>query len=113
MVERDTRGGDGSRHQLCQSRRGATWWWAMMDFVDGGPRGAVTFLFTDLEGSTGLWEADAASMDAALRLHDELLVSTMERRGGRVFSRAGDSFAAAFGSPSDAVVAAVEVQRGI
>ncbi|HVQ51999.1 MAG TPA: adenylate/guanylate cyclase domain-containing protein, partial [Mycobacterium sp.] len=81
--------------------------------MDAGARGAVTFLFTDLEGSTGLWETNAVSMDAALRLHDELLAGILERRGGHVFSRAGDSFAAAFGSPSDAVVAAVEVQQGI
>ena len=39
-----------------------------MGLVDAGTRGAVTFLFTDLEGSTGLWETNAVSMDAALRL---------------------------------------------
>ena len=82
-------------------------------WVEPGLRGTITFLFTDLEGSTGLWEQDAAAMDAALRAHDEVLGSVFVRHGGRVFSRAGDSFAVAFSSPSDAVAAAVDVQRRV
>jgi predicted ATPase/class 3 adenylate cyclase len=81
--------------------------------VDLAPHGTVTFLFTDVEGSTGLWERDPAAMEHGLRLHDELLAAVVAEHGGVVFAQAGDSFAAAFSSPADAVAAAVEVQRGV
>ena len=73
----------------------------------------MTFLFTDLEGSTGLWERDNAGMDDVLRVHDLVLNDCITTRGGVVFSHAGDSFAAAFPFAANALVAAAEVQRRI
>jgi class 3 adenylate cyclase len=46
----------------------------------------VTFLFTDIEGSTRRWEADAESMRAALLAHDEVLRNAIEAHDGFVFS---------------------------
>ena len=54
------------------------------------PSGVVTFLFTDIEGSTRRWEADAAAMRAALLAHDEVLRSSIEAHGGYLFSHTGD-----------------------
>ena len=56
------------------------------------PTGTVTFLFTDMEGSTRLWENDAPAMQKALSHHDELLRSVIEERGGYVFKTVGDAF---------------------
>ena len=78
--------------------------------MDERPSGIVTFLFTDLEGSTGLRERDSPAMDSALRAHDELLTRCLTSKGGYVFSRAGDSFAAAFSSAADALSVAAAVQ---
>lgn len=74
------------------------------------PTGTVTFLFTDIEGSTELWDRDRRAMGAAVARHDELTRTVMDRRGGYVFTTAGDSFAVAFGRAVDAVGAAVELQ---
>ncbi|MGH9167583.1 MAG: hypothetical protein ACRD02_07145 [Acidimicrobiia bacterium] len=48
-----------------------------------GQSGRLSFLFTDIEGSTGLWEEDPRAMKAALELHDGLLRLAVERQGGR------------------------------
>lgn len=77
------------------------------------PTGTVTFLFTDVEGSTRLWAADDAAMSASLRVHDEILRAEIESRDGYVFTTAGDSFAAAFGRASDAVAAAAASQAAL
>ena len=77
------------------------------------PSGTVTFLFTDVEGSTRLWAADKDTMSASLLVHDAILRSAIEGNGGYVFTTAGDSFAAAFGRASDAVKAATESQRAL
>jgi predicted ATPase/class 3 adenylate cyclase len=85
-----------------------------MTEVSGGrevPSGTVTFLFTDVEGSTRLWAADQASMSASLSVHDAIVRSAIEGNGGYVFTTAGDSFAAAFARASDAVRASTEAQR--
>jgi len=74
------------------------------------PIGTVTFLFTDLEGSTRLWEEDAPTMRAAMARHDALLEEAVTRRGGVVFARMGDGIAAAFESATQGVAAAVEAQ---
>jgi predicted ATPase len=71
----------------------------------------VTFLFTDIEGSTRRWEADAGQMRAALLAHDEVLRSAINSRGGFLFSHSGDGVVAAFTSPKSAVDAAVAAQR--
>ena len=54
------------------------------------PLGVVTFLFTDIEGSTLRWEADADAMRAALMAHDEVLRSSIEAHDGFLFSHTGD-----------------------
>jgi class 3 adenylate cyclase len=54
------------------------------------PSGVVTFLFTDVEGSTRRWEADAAAMRMARAAHDELLRGTIEGHGGWLFKHTGD-----------------------
>ena len=74
------------------------------------PSGTVTFLFTDIEGSTGLWEERPDEMQVALARHDEVLRSAIEASGGYVFATGGDGFAAAFHRPDDAVEAAVASQ---
>jgi predicted ATPase len=71
----------------------------------------VTFLFTDVEGSTRRWEADAEGMRAALAAHDEVLRGAIEAQGGWVFKHTGDGVCAAFASPRSAVNAAIDAQR--
>ena len=75
------------------------------------PSGVVTFLFTDIEGSTRRWEADADAMRVALAAHDKALRSAIESNDGFVFSHTGDGMAAAFASPMSAVDAAIDAQR--
>ena len=77
------------------------------------PTGTVTFLFTDIEGSTRMWERDRAAMREALERHDSLLRSAIDAAGGYVFSTAGDAFSAAFSDPGAAFAASVEMQRTI
>ena len=76
------------------------------------PSGLVTFLLTDVEGSTGLWEQDEAGMDD-VGGHDNVMRGVIEAHGGHVFSTAGDSFAVAFATPMAAVDAAVDAQRAL
>ena len=77
------------------------------------PSGVVTFLFTDVEGSTRRWEADAEGMRVALAAHDEVLRAAIEGRGGWLFKHTGDGVCAAFTSPKSAVDAAVAAQRAL
>ena len=77
------------------------------------PSGVVTFLFSEVEGSTRRWEADAAAMRAALMAHDEVLRSSIEAHDGFLFSHTGDGVVAAFASPKCAVDAAVAAQRAL
>ena len=76
-----------------------------------GPSGVVTFLFTDIEGSTRRWESDADAMRVALAAHDKALRSAIEANDGFLFSHTGDGVAAAFSSPMSAVDAALDAQR--
>jgi predicted ATPase/DNA-binding CsgD family transcriptional regulator len=71
----------------------------------------VTFLFTDVEGSTRRWEADADAMRVALAAHDLVLRGAIEAHGGWLFKHTGDGVCAAFASPRSAVDAAVAAQR--
>jgi hypothetical protein len=77
------------------------------------PSGVVTFLFTDVEGSTRRWEADADEMRIALAAHDEVLRGTIEGHAGWLFKHTGDGVCAAFASPRSAVDAAVAAQRAL
>ncbi len=79
----------------------------------GPPSGIVTFLFTDVEGSTRRWESDPDAMRAALAAHDEVLRRTIETHGGWLFKHTGDGVCAAFASPRSAVDAAVAAQLGL
>jgi len=77
------------------------------------PLGVVTFLFTDIEGSTRRWEADPEAMRVALAAHDKVLRAAIEDNDGFVFKHTGDGVCAAFASPRAAVDAAVEAQRAL
>ncbi|OBH53809.1 adenylate/guanylate cyclase domain-containing protein [Mycobacterium sp. E2479] len=80
-------------------------------FTGVAPSGVVTFLFTDVEGSTRRWEADADAMRAALAAHDDVLRSAIEANGGFLIKHTGDGAVAAFSSPRAAVNAAIAAQR--
>jgi len=77
------------------------------------PTGTITFLFTDIAGSTQRWEHHRAAMEAALARHNTLLQAAITEHGGFVFHTAGDAFCAAFGSASEALAAAVDAQRAL
>jgi predicted ATPase/class 3 adenylate cyclase len=77
------------------------------------PQGTVTFLFTDIENSTRLWEEDQEGMRAALAAHDTLLRETIRARGGRIFKTWGDQFCAAFATAPDALAGALAAQRAL
>src|SRR3984957_7055383 len=77
------------------------------------PSGVVTFLFTDVEGSTRRWESGADAMRVALAAHDKMLRSSIEAHGGFLFKHTGDGVCAAFASPKSAVDASVAAQRGL
>ena len=77
------------------------------------PSGTVTFLFSDIEGSTQRWDRDRAAMQAAVRAHDRLMRAAIESNGGRVFKTIGDAFCAAFATPEAAVAAALQAQRAL
>ena len=74
------------------------------------PSGTVTFLFTDIEGSTRRWEADPDAMRLALAAHDAVLSAAIELHDGRLFKHTGDGVVAAFASAQGAVLAAVHAQ---
>ena len=77
------------------------------------PTGTVTFLFTDIEGSTPLWDAFPDAMGPALARHDEIVRAAIGGAGGYVFSTGGDGFAAVFARAGPAVEAAVSAQRAL
>ena len=72
-----------------------------------------TFLITDIEGSTRLWEEHPASMAAALATHDGILRAAVEDRGGVVIKTTGDGFLARFDEPAVAIDAAISAQRDL
>ena len=77
-------------------------------------RSAVTtFLFTDIEGSTRLWEQEPSRMPVALARHDALARAAVERHRGSVVKMIGDGMHAAFADPLDAVLATVELQLAL
>jgi predicted ATPase/class 3 adenylate cyclase len=79
------------------------------------PSGVVTFLLTDIEGSSGLWEADQAAMADGLELHDDLIARIVAVHGGRLLKSKGegDATLTVFRRASDAVACAVELQRAL
>lgn len=77
------------------------------------PTGTVTFLFTDIEGSTPLYLKFPEATPRAIARHLEILREAIERHGGRVFNIIGDAVCAAFTDPQDALVSALEGQRAL
>ncbi len=75
--------------------------------------GVVTFLFTDIEGSTRLWEQEPERMRPALACHDAIARGTVERNRGTVVKMSGDGIHAAFADPLDAVTATLELQQAL
>jgi predicted ATPase/class 3 adenylate cyclase len=75
------------------------------------PSGTVTFLFTDIEGSTALWERDRVAMGAAVQRHLALLDAAIQAHGGVHFKTTGDAVQAAFPAAPTAVAAASDAQR--
>ncbi|HWL50313.1 MAG TPA: adenylate/guanylate cyclase domain-containing protein, partial [Acidimicrobiia bacterium] len=81
--------------------------------MDSRPSGTVSFLFSDVAGSTRLWEEDREGMAASLAAHDRIIETAIADLNGYVFSSAGDSFAAAFTTPLAALVAATRAQLAL
>ena len=77
------------------------------------PTGTITFLFTDIEGSTRLWQDHPDAMRPALARHDALLRQAIEGNNGYVFKTAGDAFCAAFPTAPDALRAALSSQLSL
>ena len=75
------------------------------------PSGTVTFLFTDIEGSTQRWEGHREAMAKAVAQHDALLRSAMETHSGHIFKTIGDAYCVAFRRPQEAIAAAIDAQR--
>ena len=86
--------------------------------ADGGgseelPTGTVTFLFTDIEGSTPLWDSFPTAMRTALARHDEIVRTAIGGAGGHIISTSGDGFAAVFARAGPAVEAAISAERAL
>ena len=77
------------------------------------PTGTVTFLFTDIEASSRLWEQQPAAMQAALARHDLLLRNNIAAHGGHVFKTTGDGLHAAFAHATDSVAATLAGQHAL
>lgn len=77
------------------------------------PTGTITFLFTDIAGSTKLWEEHPTAMKAAMARHDACLRAAIEIHRGHIFKTMGDGFLAAFAQASDALRAALAAQQSL
>ena len=77
------------------------------------PSGTVTFLFTEIEGSTQLWEQHPAAMRAAIPQHDAILKDAVEKHAGYVVKTTGVGLMAAFGVADNALRAALESQQAL
>ena len=85
----------------------------MIGGVDAPSAGTIAFLFTDLEGSTRLWEQFPEAMKGALARHDTILREAIESSGGQVVKTTGDGMMAVFGGAIDAAAASLAAQRGM
>ena len=77
------------------------------------PTGTITFLFTDIEGSSRRWQEQPEAMKTALARHDALLRQAIEDHAGYVFKTVGDAFYGAFPTAPDALAAALAGQRAL
>ena len=75
--------------------------------------GVTTFLFTDIEGSTRLWELEPERMPSALAAHDAIVRAAVESNRGEVVKMIGDGVHAVFADPVDALRAALEIERSV
>src|SRR4051812_26596802 len=75
------------------------------------PSGTVTFLFTDIEGSTAVALAHPAKWESARERHHAILQAAMDAHGGYVFQVIGDAFCSAFATALDALAASLDAQR--
>jgi predicted ATPase/class 3 adenylate cyclase len=81
--------------------------------MSGLPTGTVTFLFTDIEGSTQLWENHPEAMKSALAKHDSLLGDIFRIHNGQIIKTTGDGFHVVFETATDAVQAAIHSQQAL
>ena len=79
--------------------------------MESPPTGTVTFLFTDIEGSTRRWQDEPEAMRALLVEHDAILRDVIAKRHGHLFKHTGDGVAAVFASASDAVAGDAQARR--
>ncbi|MSP14768.1 MAG: adenylate/guanylate cyclase domain-containing protein, partial [Chloroflexi bacterium] len=77
------------------------------------PSGTVTFLFSDIEGSTKLWQQHPEAMKAALARHNAILHQAIETCGGYIFKTVGDEFCASFSAAPEALKASLAAQRAL
>src|SRR6266550_4697209 len=77
------------------------------------PTGTVTFLFTDIEGSTKRWESDPAAMRAAFSREEAILRQAIGANGGYAYKMIGDAFQAAFPTAPQALQAALDAQLAL
>lgn len=77
------------------------------------PTGVITLLFTDIEGSTRLWERFPDAMPAAISRHDMIVRQAIEENGGAVFRTVGDAFFAAFAEAMGGLLAALQAQYAL
>src|SRR6478672_1032215 len=105
-----SRAGDGRPVCLIYFRSGAG---SRRTEMASLPSGTVTFLFTDLEGSTRLWEAQPNAMQVALARHDAILRDAVATHHGHMVKTTGDGIHAAFATAHDALDAAVAAQLAL
>ncbi len=77
------------------------------------PAGDITFMFTDMESSTGLWEIDPIGMRQALAVHDRAIVRAVVDHGGQVIKHLGDGYSTVFESPIQAIWAATRARAAL
>lgn len=114
-ISSDTRGktdGPNSPPVIAQSR-----WVVSADRrtegLVAGRTHPLTFLFTDIVGSTRLWQRHGAAMEQALVVHDRVIGEVVADGGGRVFTGGGDGFGVVFDDPTECVQAALNVQQDL
>ena len=78
-----------------------------------GQSGVTTYLFTDIEGSTRLWDQEPERMRLALARHDVLTREAVEQNRGRIVKTTGDGFHAVFDDPLDGLAAALRLQLSL
>jgi len=77
------------------------------------PTGTVTFLFTDIEGSTTLWEQHHDSMERAHKRQEQIIRDAVARHNGYTYKMIGDAFQIAFATATHAITAALDAQRAL